>query len=568
MSFDDFKLSEPVITGLKDLQFEEPTPIQQESIPAALEGKDLIASAQTGTGKTAAFVVPIVEQIYREKDRKGIQAVILTPTRELALQIDEQIWAIGYHAGVSSVTVYGGGDWGKQEKALKQGVDIVVATPGRLIDHLRTKELSFSTVKYAVLDEADRMLDMGFLPAVNNIMSRLPKKKQTFLFSATIQKRVEKLAQEYLSGEVVRVNVATQTTAKGVNQRYFEVHHRLKTKLLVNLVEQEKWDSSIVFTGTKRDTDILARQLSKTGLNVATIHGDRDQKEREDALREFKSGRASILVATDVVARGIDIDGVSHVVNYDVPKDTDDYIHRVGRTARADASGEAVTFCSPRDKRYMKQILDKIGDDLKLQPLPEIDDDEQRSSNQRDRGPQRTNPASQKVSEKASEPDDPDNDQQPREDRDRKERDNRRSRENRNRGRGKGRGQGRNQNRPQNRREDDRQDDRRTQAAATDDSKQEGAEKGRPDSNRNRNQNRNRNRNQNRNRGRNRGRQNNRGRSDENADNLKKGGDSQSSTDTRNSKRKNPGYPTTKPLEQPKKSVFQKIRTFFSRWDD
>lgn len=383
MSFDQFGFSEEVLAGLRDMNFSEPTPIQAQSLPLSLSGKNLIASAQTGTGKTAAFVLPILEK-FKKTPTKNIKALILTPTRELALQIDEQIWALGYHAGVSSATVYGGGDWGKQEKALRDGVHIVVATPGRLLDHIRTKDIDFSGVEFFVLDEADRMLDMGFIPAVKTIVSRLPETKQSFLFSATITPRVESLANEFMKN-YERINIATRTVAKNVEQSYYEIHHRAKRFLLEYLLKEEKWDSTIVFTKTKRDTAFLARQLHKSGFDVAEIHGDRDQAEREEALHRFRQGKASILVATDVVARGIDIDNVSHVVNYDVPKDGDDYIHRIGRTARANTSGNAVTLCSPRNRRLMEELIKVVGSDLVQKPLPDAVQTNHSKENDQDR---------------------------------------------------------------------------------------------------------------------------------------------------------------------------------------
>lgn len=383
MSFDQFGFSEEVLAGLRDMNFSEPTPIQAQSLPLSLSGKNLIASAQTGTGKTAAFVLPILEK-FKQTSTKNIKALILTPTRELALQIDEQIWALGYHAGVSSVTVYGGGDWGKQEKAIREGVHIVVATPGRLLDHIRTKDIDFSGVEFFVLDEADRMLDMGFIPAVKAIVSRLPETKQSFLFSATITSRVESLADEFMKN-YERINIATRTVAKNVEQSYYEIHHRAKRYLLEYLLKEKNWDSTIVFTATKRDTSFLARQLQKSGFDVAEIHGDRDQAEREEALSRFRQGKASVLVATDVVARGIDIDNVSHVVNYDVPKDSDDYIHRIGRTARANTSGNAVTLCSPRDRRLMEGLISVIGADLVHKPLPDAIQTSHSKENDQDR---------------------------------------------------------------------------------------------------------------------------------------------------------------------------------------
>jgi superfamily II DNA/RNA helicase len=369
LSFEALGLSQEILDGLQAMRFENPTPIQEQCIPVALSGKDIVASAQTGTGKTAAFVIPILEMVKGPLKPGSIRALILTPTRELALQIDEQIFAIGYHSGVTSATIYGGGDWGKQERALKEGVHIVVATPGRLIDHMRIKDLDFSELKFLVLDEADRMLDMGFQPAMQTIMARIPKERQTLLFSATISPRVEKLCEE-LTVDPVRINIASQTVATGVSQYWYEVPYRNKVQLLEHLITTQQWDSTIVFAGTKRDTAELARVLEKRGLSVVAIHGDREQAEREQALHEFRTGKVSVIVATDVMARGIDIDGISHVVNFDVPRETDDYIHRIGRTARANTTGVAITFCSSRDRMQMEELLRVMGDRLQRLEIP------------------------------------------------------------------------------------------------------------------------------------------------------------------------------------------------------
>lgn len=560
MTFEQLKLSEPVLAGLRDVQFETPTPIQEESIPVALQGKDLVASAQTGTGKTGAFVIPMLELISQRERKPGIKALILTPTRELALQIDEQIFAIGYHSGLTSVTVYGGGDWGKQERALKEGVDIVVATPGRLIDYLRVLDLDFSGLSFLVLDEADRMLDMGFMPAVNTILARMPENRQTFLFSATISPRIEGLAKSMMQNEIVRVNIASQRTAEGVEQRLYRIGHHNKTKLLMRLIEDEKWDSSIVFTGTKRDTDSLARNLEKLGLAVAVIHGDRDQKEREEALHAFKSGKATILVATDVVARGIDIDAVSHVVNFDVPKDSDDYIHRIGRTARANTTGVAVTFCSRRDAKFIYNIKEVVGEELKEMAIPEGI-----------------------LGESDSDGDESSNERRPR-------------RNNNNRNNSRGKGGPRNSNRgPRNDRENNDVSEERApeapQAVAKEEVKAEPKQAPEASATEEKPVKKNpRRRPNNRRRGP-RNTNNTNGeeaperkpaapkpnvekrqpRSSDNANNSKSGRHDDSRDRKRFSKKdknSSPGYKVTKPLEQPKKSIFDKVKTFFSRWED
>lgn len=369
MSFQDFKLSQNVQMGLTDMGFKKPTPIQEQAIPQVLAGKDILASAQTGTGKTAAFAIPLIEKLS-EKPEKGIRALILAPTRELAIQIDEQFWSIGYHAGISSACIYGGSDWGVQEKAIREGVNVLVATPGRLLDHIKISSVDFSKLEFLVLDEADRMLDMGFIPDVRSIIHRLPKKRQTLLFSATLSERIESLSRE-LTNNPVRINVSSFKPAEGVTQLAYKVREDGKLNLVLSLFDNQNVESAIVFTSTKRGADGLSRALSKKGVKVSSMHGDRDQRERESTLADFKAGRIKVIVATDVMARGIDVDGVSHVVNYSVPHDLDDYIHRIGRTARAEEKGTAITLVSGEDTRYFKAITNEMKDRIQIVELPD-----------------------------------------------------------------------------------------------------------------------------------------------------------------------------------------------------
>ncbi len=373
MQFEELNLSPEVLNGLRDFNYKEPTPIQEQCIPNILEGKDILASAQTGTGKTGAFVLPILTKVQQHKGQ-GIRALILAPTRELAKQIDEQIVGLGYYTGVTSATVYGGGgsdDWTRQEKTLyAEQVNIIVATPGRLIDHMTIREINFSNIDFFVLDEADRMLDMGFLGDVRTIESRMPRKRQNLLFSATIPDDIEKFARE-ITHHPDRINVATRTEAKGVRQIVYKAPEKYKTDLLVHLATDLKMDSTIVFVRTKKGTESLARSLSKAGLKVTSIHGDRTQKEREEALNDFRSGKYNIVVATDVLSRGIDIADVSHIVNYDVPSELDDYIHRIGRTARADAKGDAITLVCKKDERKFQIIEKTMKDKLDFRELPD-----------------------------------------------------------------------------------------------------------------------------------------------------------------------------------------------------
>jgi superfamily II DNA/RNA helicase len=368
LKFTEFNLSESLLAGLRDLRFEEPTPIQEKSIPLITDGKDVIGIAQTGTGKTGAFVIPIMERVL-QSERKGVKALILSPTRELAKQIDEQIFAIGYHAGITSATVIGGSDFSVQAKALKAGVDIIVATPGRLIDQNKVVSIDFSNLEYLVLDEADRMLDMGFLPDMKKIISWLPNKRQTLLFSATMPAEIERLASSIMkdpqTAEMERAKPSTN-----VEQRAYFLKSHQKIPLVKGIFDQLEWESCIIFTSTKKGTDELQRLLKKEGMKAASIHGDRSQDERNKALAAFKNKQVPIIVATDVLARGIDIKEVSIIINYDVPNNTDDYVHRIGRTARYDKSGIAVTFITQRDKRTFSDI-DKIkGNSIKKLTVP------------------------------------------------------------------------------------------------------------------------------------------------------------------------------------------------------
>ncbi|MFU8812726.1 MAG: DEAD/DEAH box helicase [Balneolaceae bacterium] len=369
MKFTEFNLSDSIQAGLRDLRFEEPTPIQEQAIPAVTEGRDLIATAQTGTGKTGAFVIPIMERVL-QSNRKGIKALIVSPTRELASQIDEQIFAIGYHAGITSATVIGGSDFSQQAKALKAGVDIIVATPGRLIDQHKVLNIDFSHLEYFVLDEADRMLDMGFLPDIKKIISWLPEKKQTLLFSATMPQEIAHLAKSIMT-DPAKIEIERSKPNQNVEQRAYKLRSNQKIPLVKKIFNELEWDSCIIFTSTKKGTDELQRLLKKEGIKAASIHGDRSQDERNKALQAFRNGQVPVIVATDVLARGIDIKGVSIIVNYDVPNNTDDYIHRIGRTGRYDKSGIAITFVTRRDSRTFSDIERIKGNTLKVIELPD-----------------------------------------------------------------------------------------------------------------------------------------------------------------------------------------------------
>lgn len=367
MTFKDLDLHESLQMGLQDIGYSEPTPIQEQSIPILLTGKDVLGAAQTGTGKTGAFVIPILNQIANNPS-EGTKALILSPTRELAQQIDEQIFALGYHSGVSSATIIGGEDFSRQANAIRAGVDIIVATPGRLIDQMKVLDVDFKNIKFLVLDEADRMLDMGFLPDVNHIIDKLPKKRQTLLFSATMPGQIQRLAKDIMKDPKL-IEIEVSTPSESVEQQAYFIDGREKLQLVQRLLDDMEWTSCIIFTATKKGTDQLGRLLSKKGIKAASIHGDRSQDERTKALNEFKNGAVPIIVATDVLARGIDIADVSLIINYDVPRAVEDYIHRIGRTGRYDKTGIAITLVSKQDSKFFKPIQSKVGKDLSILEL-------------------------------------------------------------------------------------------------------------------------------------------------------------------------------------------------------
>lgn len=350
--------------GLGDIGYSEPTPIQKLSIPIILNKKDVLGAAQTGTGKTGAFVIPIIQQILEEPS-EGTKALILSPTRELAQQIDEQIFALGYHCGISSATIIGGEDFSRQANAIRAGVDIIVATPGRLIDQMKVLDVDFSNIRFLILDEADRMLDMGFMPDVTHIIDKLPNNRQTLLFSATMPNQIQNLAKDIMNDPEL-IEIELSKPSQSVAQKAYIIDGREKLKLAQHLLDKMEWTSCIIFTATKRGTDQLERLLSKKGINAASIHGDKSQDERTKALNEFKNGEVPIIVATDVLARGIDIADVSLIINYDVPRAVEDYIHRIGRTGRYDKTGVAITLVSKQDTKFFNAIKAKAGKDLEI----------------------------------------------------------------------------------------------------------------------------------------------------------------------------------------------------------
>jgi ATP-dependent RNA helicase RhlE len=372
MAFTTFGLDPDLLRGVRELGFTRPTPIQQEAMPPALEGRDVFACAMTGTGKTAAFMLPILQRL-KAKRRGTTRALVLTPTRELAAQIEEHLSALAIHTALSGAAVYGGVGMGPQEHAFRHGVDVVVATPGRLLDHLRQPYARLEGLEILVLDEADRMLDMGFLPDIRRILRHLPAKRQTLFFSATMPPPIATLAAEMLRNPVVIDVGRPSAPASGITHAVYPVAAELKSALLTALLKGGEMRSAIVFTRTKHRANRLADYLLRKGIRVARIHGNRSQAQRADALAGFKAGRHQVLVATDIAARGIDVEALSHVVNFDVPKASEDYIHRVGRTARADASGDAFLLVSPQEESDLRRIEKAIGKRLPRVTLPGFD---------------------------------------------------------------------------------------------------------------------------------------------------------------------------------------------------
>ncbi len=357
--------------GLDAMGFKKPTPIQEQAIPIILNNKDLIACAQTGTGKTAAFLLPTINDIIKEHSHT-LNTLIIVPTRELAVQIDEALQGFSYYTPVSSIAIYGGtgGEAFNQEKrALTQGSNIIIATPGRFIAHLNMGYVKFDNLRHLILDEADRMLDMGFSDDINKIITYLPANRQTLLFSATMPPQIRALAKKILT-EPVEINIALSKPAAGVMQGAYVVYSPQKIELLKSLLHGKKITSILVFASTKEKVKDLGRELKRDGFNAAMISSDLEQAERNETLRRFKSRQLQILVATDVLSRGIDIDSIGLVINYDVPGDAEDYIHRVGRTARAEQTGIALTFISPDDQQKFKRIEDLIGNEVKKLALP------------------------------------------------------------------------------------------------------------------------------------------------------------------------------------------------------
>jgi ATP-dependent RNA helicase RhlE len=369
--FSHFKLHPDLLKGLKDLGFVKPTPIQADAIPPALEGRDLLACAMTGSGKTAAFLLPILHKLIA-KPRGTTRALVLTPTRELAAQILEDLTDMAVHTPLTAASIFGGVGMGPQEHAFRSGVDVIVATPGRLLDHFRAPYARLTGLEFLVLDEADRMLDMGFLPDIRRVLRHLPKRRQTLFFSATIPPPIAELSREMLHNPA-SINIERRSMpATGITQAVYPVPQQLKAPLLVAMLRGEVRDA-LVFTRTKHRADRLARYLTEQRISVQRIHGNRSQAQRTEALAGFKSGRYKVLVATDIAARGIDVTALGHVINFDVPGQPEDYIHRVGRTARAELTGSAFTLVSPEEEGSLRDVEKAIGKRLPRVTIPDFD---------------------------------------------------------------------------------------------------------------------------------------------------------------------------------------------------
>lgn len=374
MNFKELGLHEDVLNSLDAMGFENPTPIQEKAIPIILNNKDIIGCAQTGTGKTAAFLLPILDKICNDQtDEEEINTLIICPTRELALQIDQQIEGFSYFTGVSSIPIYGGGSgeaFTKEKSALSSGVNIVVGTPGKLISHLNLGYVKVENLKHLILDEADRMLDMGFSEDINKIISHLPQERQNLLFSATMPPKIRTLCKDILT-DPEEVNISISKPAEKVVQVAFNAYDAQKVGLVEHLLRFNDIPSLIIFASTKLKVREVTRMLQKNKMNAAGISSDLEQMEREKLLNDFKHRKLQILVATDVISRGIDIDNIDMVINYDVPNDPEDYIHRIGRTARASSEGEAVTFINEDDQYNFKRIEDMIEKEIRKVDLPE-----------------------------------------------------------------------------------------------------------------------------------------------------------------------------------------------------
>lgn len=370
--FEELGISPATLKALKGMGFEEATPIQAETIPLSLQNKDLIGQAQTGTGKTAAFGIPLIDKI--NKENRNIQGIIIAPTRELAVQVSEELYKIGAGKRVSVLAIYGGQDINRQIRALKKGPHIIVGTPGRLLDHINRKTIRLDQVETVILDEADEMLNMGFIEDIESILAQIPTERQTLLFSATMPGPIRKIAERFMNDpEVIRVK-AREMTVPSIEQYYIEVHEKNKFDVLTRLLDIQSPELAIVFGRTKRRVDELAEALNLRGYTAEGIHGDLTQAKRMSVLRKFKEGSIDVLVATDVAARGLDISGVTHVYNFDIPQDPESYVHRIGRTGRAGKQGMAMTFVTPREKSYLSVVERTTKKRMERMQAPSLDE--------------------------------------------------------------------------------------------------------------------------------------------------------------------------------------------------
>ena len=373
MYFDELPLSDEVLDALWDMHFDTCTPVQEQTIPIILEGRDVISCAQTGTGKTAAYILPLLTNLqYDNHDPNKLNAIIMAPTRELAQQIDQQMEGFGYYVPFSSVAVYGGNDGGNfstQANGLKTGADIVIATPGRLLSHMNILDIDFTGVKYFILDEADRMLDMGFYDDIRKIVDQLPKDRQTSLFSATMPENIRKMARKIMHNPA-EVKIAISRPPESIAQRALCCYEAQKIPFIIGLLKEQHLSKVILFAGKKQRVKELTVLLHRQGLNARAMHSDLEQKQRDEVMLDFRNNKVDVLVATDIVARGIDVDDIPLVINFDVPRDAEDYVHRIGRTARAENSGEAITLVTPEDARYWGKIERFLQKDIQRLTLP------------------------------------------------------------------------------------------------------------------------------------------------------------------------------------------------------
>lgn len=369
-TFQEFGLDASVLRAITEMGFEESTPIQEKTIPLAMDGRDLIGQAQTGTGKTAAFGIPLVNKINVKEER--ISALIMCPTRELAIQVAEEIEKLGRFKGIRSLPIYGGQDIVKQIRALKKKPQIIIGTPGRLLDHINRKTIKLDDVQTVILDEADEMLDMGFMDDIQSILKLVPAERHTMLFSATMPTNIQKLAQQFLTNPEHVSVIPKQVSAPLIEQAYIELHEKQKFEALSRLIDMEAPDLAIIFGRTKRRVDELAEALQKRGYAAEGLHGDLSQNQRDNVMRKFRDGSIDVLVATDVAARGLDVSGVTHVINFDLPQDPESYVHRIGRTGRAGKEGTAWTFVTPREIDHLHFIEKVTRHKINKKPLPSV----------------------------------------------------------------------------------------------------------------------------------------------------------------------------------------------------